>query len=84
MYFNMKSKRRNIAVLLFAFALLALPLASTLVDSSATQAIYIAGAATNDNFLRDAGTIYGGGAGIFGALGILCGVQLAVGLGIGL
>lgn len=80
----MKSKRRNIAIILFAFALLALPLASTLLDSSASQAYYIAGAATDDNFLRDAGTIIGGGAGILGALGILCGVQLAVGLGIGL
>jgi len=84
MYFIMKSKRRNIAIMLFALALLAIPLASTLVDSSASQAIYIAGAATDDDFLRDAGTIYGGGAGVLGALGILCGVQLAVGLGVGL
>ncbi|NRB63743.1 MAG: hypothetical protein HRU40_12090 [Saprospiraceae bacterium] len=80
----MKSKRRKIAIVLFAVALLALPLASTLVDSSTSQAIYVAGAATDEDVLRDVGTIYGGGAGILGALGVLCGVQLAVGLGIGL
>ncbi len=80
----MKSRRRNIAIMLFAFALLALPLASTLVDSSTSQAIYVAGAVSDEDFLRDTGTIYGGGAGILGALGVLCGVQLAVGLGVGL
>ena len=81
----MKStKKRNIAIVLFAVALLALPFASTLVESSASQAIYVAGAVSDDNTLRDVGTIYGGGAGVLGALGILCGVQLAVGLTVGL
>lgn len=78
------SKRRRKSVILFAIALYVMPMSSKIIFSSTPKAIYTIGACLDDDDLRDVGTIYGGGAGVLGALSILCGVQLAVGVGIGL
>lgn len=80
----MKNKKRVIALLMFAIALFALPTAGVLVESSASNVYYIAGAATDENILRDAGSIIMGGGSVLGALSILCGVQTAIVVGAGL
>jgi len=71
----MKTNKKLCLVALIA-TILVLPLASNL--GAHTSAIYVAGAITDSNVLRDAGTIDGSLVGIGAALGLFCGIQTAV------